>query len=1774
MLFQKLTRLITLTMAVVFIFAAPALAVNMLATPGFENGLNGWTRIEPAVVQGTLPTWNLAPSPWGSYSAINTINVNALQSSAPEYYTTLKQEFNASVGTTYYATLQAKTNISPLSTAQAGVAIQFLNSAGFVIFDSSDMIGGTTDWKNLYLAVTAPPGTAKIRYNCSVYASKDDVIAQNGLAYFDEAVLTTSYIEPPGGSQLQNPGFENAFNGWTITEPALDPNLTPPPAPTWSLQTPSPWGVYSAKNTINIEDLVTEPLKPGDPLPDYYATVSQELYGASAGETYYATLQAKTDISVLSTAQAGILIQFLNSVGTVLSEASDTIGGTTDWKNLYLAVTAPAGTVKIKYSCMVFALRDDLAAHDGVVLFDEAVLTTDYIAPPGGSQLQNPGFENGLNGWDITEAALDPNLTPPPGPTWSLEQNNPLAESLSAKNTINIEDLLTEPPQPGDPLPDYYAAVSQDIDAPELTTYYVTLQATTDINPASTAQAGVSVVFLNDAGEEIEDDDGNIIEYKDMIGGVTPVEQLYLSFDTPENTAKIRYSCSVFALREDLNAQGGIAIFDEAVLTTDYIAPPVVENLQNPGFENEFNHWDITEAYLEEGTAPTWSLEQNNPLAESLSAKNTINIEDLSTEPPPNGDPLPDYYAAVSQDIDAPELTTYYVTLQAKTNINSASTAQAGVSVVFLNDAGEEIEDDDGNIIEYKDMIGGNTPEEQLYLSFNTPEDTVKIRYSCSVFALREDLSAQGGTAIFDEAVLTTDYIPPPVVESLQNPGFENGFNHWDITEAYLEEGTAPTWDLEQVAPFMGIFSAKNTINVEDLSTVPPPNGDPLPDYYAAVSQDIDAPELTTYYVTLQAMTEISVVSTAQAGISVVFLNDAGEEIEDDDGNIIEYKDMIGGNTNWTQLYLSFDTPEGTAKIRYSCSVFALREDLSAQGGIAMFDEAVLTTDPIPPPGGDLQNPGFENGLNAWDVSEPVPSSITWDLETQSPFAGTYSARNTIDVTNCSDFDYYATVSQEFVIPQPVLGTMYYATIEAQTNINPISMAAGGLAIEFLDDGGLVIEEDLNGNPVGDEDIIGGETSWRLLYVAAAAPQNAVKVRYVAFVSAKEGDTLANGGIVQFDQAVLSTDVIQPPTPPGNLMNPDMENGLHDWTIVEPYINWPQPNQATSSWIAQAEYVSGGALAAKNTIDNLNMYGNENYFAALTQEFDAGPNDPFYATVQIKTDFDFNSSATAGLKIEALNAAGEVVSDSDESVVGVNGWTQLQVSGTLADNDSIVKMRYMLYVYANAGDVLADGGVAYFDDAFLDFAYVNHLGVLNGQDTFPQETAQQSYYTGAASTRATIRYTLGSSPTQSDIYNTYHWTTPGEDMISGEIVTALNSEIAPIAPAYHFSDWYETTNQIDAIKNFVYWIDYLPPMGGYSPALVPVNGDLNWRLVRGIVTDVKPHPFAAPMPEFNVEGLWVNDPEVSGLGFNIYQTTTAFQADYLPLVSTGTYKAVYEPPENLNQEAYKKELENTSCHLVQARPNSSLVVALAQIDEMNQERKAETQESVALSREKGFPKSLMSHGNFQKAPAPVLCLIYLAQALPDPLKGDAEFLSLFDKAQEMRKFNVTSLDDNKEYTLLALDRFVSNITPSLTKNEKGDIDGTKASNISNPYQKNVLKTHVLVQVNPINGACLQATWDEAGEVYPRISQSEAVSIASRYLGKDSSSRKYGSNRVSRMESNASLVWSKSFGTSKFHPSYEVSFEKGEKVYVHPDGTVTLKSPIKSERKVGSIFSDK
>lgn len=319
-----------------------------------------------------------------------------------------------------------------------------------------------------------------------------------------------------------------------------------------------------------------------------------------------------------------------------------------------------------------------------------------------------------------------------------------------------------------------------------------------------------------------------------------------------------------------------------------------------------------------------------------------------------------------------------------------------------------------------------------------------------------------------------------------------------------------------------------------------------------------------------------------------------------------------------------------------------------------------------------IANPGFESGLSAWRDLFGFPTKV----ETAQKRAGTYSVSKYVGAV--AGQDYWSQVYQDVALSpgQPVYGRIF-----VKTTFSPEATARAGVMLQFLNSSGQVIGNSFSSRMIG-----GNITSWRNLEVSvAAAPAGTAKVRMSGIIWALKDDTKSlNVGKAYYDDAALDK-IFKAPALQTGLINGGFENGLVDWTDL-----YGAPAVLDKS-VKQA-----GIYSAKKTITSVST---QDYWSQLFQEIAIAPGKRATATIQIKTSFHPTSAAVAGLQIEFLNAANQVVGTFTQSEGGTTAWLPYSVTGIAPAGT--VKVRYSAFVWAPQGDVPSVNGFANFDSGTL-----------------------------------------------------------------------------------------------------------------------------------------------------------------------------------------------------------------------------------------------------------------------------------------------------------------------------------------------------------------------------------------------------------------------------------------------------------------------------------------
>ncbi len=670
-----------------FLFPNNSFANNLLTNPAFEDqagALSGWTNTGPNFIAQQSVVYS------GTTSTQDTINIQSI-----DFYAALSQTKSFTAGQTAYATAYCKTAISPLATtAVAGLKIEFLNSSNIAIGSAESDIRGNNNWRQLYVSSVAPAGTTQVKLYLLVFASRTDTAATGGIAYFDEAVLSTDVIPaPPKATNLINSDFENGFNEWKFI---YSPGFTIDNVAKYQ-------GIYSAKNTIKTNLGF-----------DYFSSAYQDLQYLTG--KVYAAAYVKTNMNAASSARAGLLLEYYNTFTPVpsnkLGESKTEVSGINDWRQLLAGgIVPPTGTVMIRVHVYGYAVNGDGSASNGTINFDNVVFSYSPIAPQDYRlNLLNSQFSNGLNDWSEQYGF--------PAAASSTAYSAP----YSAQKTIGVISGQN-----------YYSQIYQDLYANASGTaftpgikVYASAYVKTNINPISKATGGLQIEFIDAQGQVLP-----IGTTNHSVGGNTDWRYLSIAATVPTGAIRARVSGFGFASQSD-SSLGGDIYFDDFVFS---LAPlPSEKNqttLLNPGFENGTNDWK--EFYK---PAVTTSAEK---YAGTYSTYFEVDSRVFLLE---------DYYGSLYQEISATTGKTVTASTWVKTNFNPLYGPAAGIELAFYDTGGQELG-------VYNSAVSGTNNWKQLTVSGTAPSGSYKARITVFLSVLFEDgQHLVGSRAYFDEVTL------------------------------------------------------------------------------------------------------------------------------------------------------------------------------------------------------------------------------------------------------------------------------------------------------------------------------------------------------------------------------------------------------------------------------------------------------------------------------------------------------------------------------------------------------------------------------------------------------------------------------------------------------------------------------------------------------------------------------------------------------------------------------------------------------------------------------------------------------------------------------------------------------------------------------------------------------------------------------------------------------------------------------------------------------------
>lgn len=345
-------------------------------------------------------------------------------------------------------------------------------------------------------------------------------------------------------------------------------------------------------------------------------------------------------------------------------------------------------------------------------------------------------------------------------------------------------------------------------------------------------------------------------------------------------------------------------------------------------------------------------------------------------------------------------------------------------------------------------------------------------------------------------------------------------------------------------------------------------------------------------------------------------------------------------------------------------------------------------------------------------------------------------------------------------------------------------------------------------------------------------------------------------------------------------------------------------------------------------------------------------------------------------------------------------------------------------------------------------SYTVHLAYTNGTDLFPRAAAQQSNYTAAACGWMIARYLNGDSFTQSQsrIYADNTNCPHHNFEITPRSIAGWMYRNAP--PQYYFAARYRWTLD-DALKETVYWMDYVPPGGKKTPVYIVCNTNWTYKVVRGFETDKAPYDGGYGITTgnvFSIYGLWLNDPSIGGLGYDRYVAASEMSNIYLASEADGRYWLVAEPPRDADElQQAEVFVDGTSMRLEPSPPHAGLgrYLRLLAMGEKPRRRRAKRWSSDA-----GYD---------------------LYETVPPALKSDAGFTSAFHRASVTNCYLVNAGEGESTYLLAA-------------GSDRGP-----------------MKTYYVMKLDT-NGAFEEATWVADPEMYPPVCFEAARWMALRRSG--------------------------------------------------------------------------
>lgn len=463
-------------------------------------------------------------------------------------------------------------------------------------------------------------------------------------------------------------------------------------------------------------------------------------------------------------------------------------------------------------------------------------------------------------------------------------------------------------------------------------------------------------------------------------------------------------------------------------------------------------------------------------------------------------------------------------------------------------------------------------------------------------------------------------------------------------------------------------------------------------------------------------------------------------------------------------------------------------------------------------------------------------------------------------------------------------------------------------------------------------------------------------------------------------------------------------------------------------------------------------------------------------------------------------------------------YDDLGIRWAAPDTDSFIRVDDTKWCVVNGHtfSTWAEDGVV---KCSYEYPYVLHLGVDEyGVDYFPQELAENAWYTGPAAAGQTLRWIYGEpydlyTVDQAALYAAYHNGGFEQDLNTADERVLIQTEKPVTSPAYAYNFCTEADDDEDmAIKRFIHWCDfnvqtYYPSATGINepqvPSLIVTSSNdygYQWKTLRGFATSVDPCDESSvfTIPDMEVYGLWLNDPAASGLGYNVYQTGDEFKAVYEQV--DGKYRSVCEPPllERDEQTKLEKSLKNANIIYTKGKSDKKIVAML------------KTTKMARLS----LKPALMTSKNFAQMDSGFEDIVW-EDIIPKHLLSSKDFNNIYSNTSFNGSLNVEDLDAGENYDLALF---------SLSQEENS--------------------ASIVLLLGEESGQFRQATWAKEDKTY--MSENKALGIAAEVLGDAG-------------DLTIKLVWSKEFGQSRFQPVYLITSSSGGTVHIFQDGSTIADS---------------